>query len=259
MTGRCGGSDARLAAWVDGELSADEEKELASHILLCDECACEVGRMAAHKCLLRRPEPQRLRPPRGLWARLVAELDRVDGVERALGIPTRRRRSLVPVLVACGVILIAAALWARTALLPPPAPIGEQLVAIHDQALQASGLYLGPLEALQAVGNSMAPPRPQVRWQAVGKINGQFMIHRICTAGPLPLSLITAPQAAVPLDALERVVRGGEAYHVASAPTGVAVVAVRQGMSYIFVAHTTLDDLLTLAQRMLRERALLVP
>ncbi len=254
----CEHKDSRLAAWVDGELEEEEQKELASHILLCRDCAAEVGQMAAQKVLCRRPIPEGLTVPRDLWKRITEELNHVDGVQRALSTAPRPRRSLVPVLAVVGVILIAAALYVRAVLLAPSLPLGEQLLRLHGQALGASGIYLLPNQ-LHAVGISVNPLRPRVRWQAVGTINGQFVVHRLCTSGHLPFSLISGPPQTLPLSALRRVVVGGQAYYVDETPNGAVVVAVREGIEHIFVAFTTLDDLLQIASNAVADRAFLSP
>ncbi|MGD9519636.1 MAG: anti-sigma factor [Armatimonadota bacterium] len=246
MIDNCPGDDPKLAAWVDDEVVSEQKRAMAAHILLCPACAREVGHMAAHKALLERPETAE-EPPARLWTDLTAQLDRVDGIERALSPAAPGRHSLLPALIAAGVILIVGAVFARSAWMKANLDVAPQLLALHSETLRASGLYGPASNVLHAVTNSYAPVVPQVTWQAVGKINGAFAFQRVCLAGRLPVSVITTPAGALPLDGLDRCVFAGRVYHIAALPSGAVVAAESQGLCHCIVARTTLDDLLPLA------------
>lgn len=258
MSEGCAGDDPRLAAWVDDELAADQKRALAAHILLCPSCAREVGHIAAHKALLPRGDTVE-EPPRDFWPRLRAELDRVDGVQRALNPAPEGRRSLVPVLAAVGVVLILGACYLRGHLVSKVGTAQDQLLAIHGQALGASGLFQPTRDTLHAVANSYRPGLPRVAWQAVGRLNGEFAIHRVCLAGRLPVSVISAPTGALALDGLERRVVAGRVLHVARASAGAVVVIQQQGLSHYIVANTTLEDLMPVAEVIFSRPTLLLP
>jgi anti-sigma factor RsiW len=253
----CTGEDPRLAAWVDDELTPDQKKALAAHILLCSRCAREVGHMVAHKVLVLRPEA-REEPPRALWPAIVAQLDKVDGLERALSPMPTPSRSRLPALVAIGVIMIAGALYLRSAFLTAAPAVTDQLLAVHGQALQASGMYARS-GAMHAVANSYVPLRPHVTWQAIGKLNGAIALHRVCLAGRLPVSIITTPVGAVPLDSLERRIVAGRAYYVGATAAGAVVASQQHGLVHYVVASTTLEDLLPIAELVATHPSLLLP
>ncbi len=258
MNDGCAGDDSRLAAWIDDELAADQKRALAAHILLCPACAREVGHIAAHKALLPRADTAE-EPPRDLWPSLRAELDRVDGVQRALSPAPEGRRSLLPVLAAAGLVLILGACYLRSHLLSYVGTTQDQLLAIHGQALEASGLFQPTEGALHAVANSYTPQLPHVAWQAVGRLNGEFAVHRVCLAGRLPVSVISTPAGALTLDGLERRVVAGRVIHVGRGSAGAVVVIQQQGLCHYIVANTTLEDLMPVAEVIFSRPTLLLP
>jgi len=238
--------DDRLAAFVDGEVESEAEKrQTASHILLCPGCAREVGEMLAQKALAQRPEPEG-EAPRELWDRVTAELDRVDGVARALRQQPTGRRSLVPVLAGVGALLIICAIAVRVVLLRP-VPVPQQLMAAHQQVLKTVGMYPGSVGGFHAVTTTYRVPRISVEWQGVGRFGNSFAIHRLVMAGRLPVSVIAVPLSSVPLEQFERRVVNGRVRFVAQMPEGAVVVVPDQGMSFVLVAGTTVDDLLSLS------------
>ena len=237
--------DDKLAAFVDNEQQSEaERRQTASHILLCPGCAQEVGQMLAQKALTQRAAPERA--PAGLWERVVDELDRVDGVARALHRLPEGRRSLVPALVAVGVLLILCAIAVRIVVLRP-VPVPQQLMALHQQVLRTVGIYPGSAGGFQAVASTYGAPRISVAWQGIGRFGNSFAIHRLVMAGRLPVSVIVVPLSSVPLEQFERRVVNGQVRFVAQMPQGAVVVVPDQGMSYVLVAGTSVDDLLSLA------------
>jgi len=250
MSERCDGNDPRLAALVDGEMRGDDRRRMASHVLLCRECAAEVGHMVAEKVLLERgKEAARTGPPRELWRDITRELDRVDGVQTALAWRPSARASRLPALVAVGTVLILAALG-LSIYVNRPANVTGQLLAVHGQALDAAGisLYSGP--GMRAVATSYEQPSFAVRWRAIERLNGAFAVHRVGLAGRLPVSVISAPADAVPTIGMERVVVRGREMFVGCAPQGTVVAVFRQGMATVLIANTTPEDLVPLAAKM---------
>jgi len=249
MSDRCEGGDPRLAAWVDGEAPAEERRRVASHVVLCRECAAEVGHMLAAKTLLERGgESAKASPPPGLWQRVLAELDRADGAQTALTRSVSGQPARLPAIVAVGAVLIFAALL-FSFYVNRPAGVTDQFLAAHAQALRAAGIVERLPTALQAVGTSVGYPPLVVRWRAIEKSNGAFAIHRVCTAGRLPVSLISVPAAAVPLTDMQRVIYSGREAFVGTSAEGAVVVTIRQGMATILIANTRPEDLLPLAAR----------
>jgi hypothetical protein len=242
MTDRCQKCGEWLAAWVDGEMPDAERRRLAGHVVLCDDCAAEAGQMMAEKVLVNRPEPE-VAPPAELWGKVVSELDRVDGVQRALTPAAGRRRSLMPVLAAAGVLLIVGALYVRARVLVPESVAG-QLLAAHSAALGASGVYNEERRNMQAVGAAIDAPRLAPVWQAVDKFNSAFAVHRLYMAGRTPVSVISVPEDAVPVAGFSRRIVAGREFFVGSEPEGAIVVFRRDGMAVVVMGNTTIEDLL---------------
>lgn len=201
--------------------------------------------MMAEKVLVSRPEPV-TEAPRDMWTKVVAELDRVDGVQRALAPTPRRRRSLVPALSVIGVLLIVGALhWSAT--MTTPASVAGQLLAAHAAALQASHMYNDDQRNLQAVSTSYTTPALVPVWQAIDKFNSAFAIHKLYMAGRTPVSVISVPQDALPVSGMSREIYAGSVFFVASEKDGAVVVYRRDGMAVVLIGNTTVEDLLPIA------------
>lgn len=247
MSEGCEGKDPRLAAWVDGEVAKDERRRVASHVILCDDCATEVGHMVAEKALLERGEEAAAAPaPKELWGAITSGLDHVDGTHTALARRRATHRYRLPALVGVGATLVALAL-ALSAYMGRPGNMTAQLLALHKQALSSAGMALFPASGLQAVGASYHEPDLYVRWRAIEKLNGAFAIHRLCMAGRLPVSVITLPANAVSTTGMDRVAWHGKQMYIDSTPRGSVAVVVREGMATVVIANTTSEDLMQLA------------
>ncbi len=244
MTDRCQKCGEWLAAWVDGEMPEGDRRRMAGHVVLCDDCAAEAGQMMAEKVLVARPEPE-VAPPPGLWGKVVSELDRVDGVHRALAPEGARRRSLVPVFAVAGVLLIAGSLYLRSVIFLSGSVAG-QLLATHAAAVRASGMYGEDPHNLQAVTTSFRAPTLVPIWQAVDKFNSAFAVHKLYLAGRTPVSVISMPEDAVPLSGFSRQVFAGREFFVATEPQGAVVIYRSDGMAEVVMGNTTVDDLLPL-------------
>jgi anti-sigma factor RsiW len=251
MSENCDHLGMHLDALVDGQLPEAHRRPLASHVLLCPECAREVGQLVAHKALLARPASV-AQPPQQLWARVLAELDRADGVRRALGPVPAWRPARLPKLVAAGALLIICALLVRFFLTAAPAA-GDQFFVAHHQALELSGRHAAAPGYLQAIGISYAHLPLSLVWQAIDKMGNTFALHRLYLAGRLPVSVITLPTEAVPLNSLQRRVVRGKVRFVASDPRGSLVAVLGPGMTHVLVAHTRVEDLLPLADQLAAE------
>lgn len=260
MSDRCEGQEPKLAAWVDGQAPKEERRRVASHVILCRECAAEAGHMLAAKTLLERGgELVRAEPPRGLWQRVLAELDRADGAQTALARPLGAQPTRLPAILAAGAALIIAALLVSL-YVNRPAGVTDQLLAAHAQALHAAGL-IGPVPTgtWHAVGTSVGQPPLVVRWRAIEKLNGALAIHRVCTAGRLPVSVISVPAGAVPLSDMQRIIYRGREIFLGTASEGSVVVTTRQGMATILMANTSPDELLPFAAQASADPLGLVP
>jgi hypothetical protein len=242
---RCDKCGEWLAAWVDGEMPDRDRRRLAGHVVLCDDCAAEAGQMMAEKVLVSRPEPV-TEAPRQLWSKVVAEMDRVDGVQRALAPSPRRRRSLVPALSLAGILLVIGALH-FAATMTTPSSVAGQLLAAHAAALSASHMYNDDQRNLQAVSTSYAAPSLVPVWQAVDKFNSSFAVHKLYMAGRTPVSVISVPQDSIPVSGMSRQVHAGSVFFVADEQDGAVVVYRRDGMAEVIIGNTTVEDLLPIA------------
>jgi hypothetical protein len=242
---RCQKCGEWLAAWVDGEMPDRDRRRLAGHVVLCDDCAAEAGQMMAEKVLVSRPEPVTEAPPE-LWSKVAAEMDRVDGVQRALAPSPRRRRSLVPALSLVGLLLILGALHLG-ARMTTPSSVARQLLAAHAAALSASHMYNDDQRNLQAVSTSYSAPSLVPVWQAIDKFNSAFAIHKLYMAGRTPVSVISVPQDSIPVSGMTRKVVAGSVFFTADEQDGAVVVYRRDGMAVVVMGNTTLEELLPIA------------
>jgi anti-sigma factor RsiW len=120
----CPSREPRLAALLDGELSATEQAGMADHLRRCPGCGGELARQRAARRALAAVRAQ-LRAPLHLRARVRADLDRA-----AQPAPRRRRvaaiAGLAAVLVLCAAV---AAVWTGRA--EPGSELVDRAIAAH--------------------------------------------------------------------------------------------------------------------------------
>ena len=121
MSDRCSITPETLSAFVDGELSAGEQRRLARHSATCESCSRQLGTMYALKAYVGCHDEQTEPVPARLWQRVRRGLDEVDAVAGKMvtigprPVPTRR----LGALVAAGALLIVLAVGLRHAFTPP--------------------------------------------------------------------------------------------------------------------------------------------
>ncbi len=89
----------QLSAYLDGELTAEDEQEVREHLARCEACRDELRQLQAVRSLLRRlPEPQ---APEDLWGAVRSRTVRA--------LPRRRwpARAVLAVAAAAVVVLLA--------------------------------------------------------------------------------------------------------------------------------------------------------
>jgi hypothetical protein len=122
---------ALISQRLDERLTAEDARRLRSHLLTCARCRAADRDFRAQRALLRAPAPGI--PPRDLWARTSAALDRevarggrsgLTPEPRAIGRPARGAAAIGSLLVmATAVAVIGSQLGSRDATRPPSANV----------------------------------------------------------------------------------------------------------------------------------------
>ena len=132
----CHWEEENLSAFVDGELSAGQQRSLARHLLECPDCAAHAGRLLAVKYYLGAHAEEPAPLGAGFWGRLDQALELVDAVAARPAprpAPARARRNAWA-LAGTGVVLILTAWVLRLATLPPPVQPAD-LIQAHERLL----------------------------------------------------------------------------------------------------------------------------
>jgi len=179
----CPTNQDHLSAFVDSELSDPRRRQAAGHVLECDDCAAQVGRLLAVKAYISaEPEESAALGPR-FWRRLAQALDVIDAVGERMA-PRPQRRALVPrlaALAAAGAAVVVLALALRVVALAPP---------------------------------RVAPPAP-----ATANSTGSWMLEaglpqELYRVSPRPVSLFSVPPGVLDLKLLQPVRSGDQNYYV---------------------------------------------
>ncbi|MEM7042142.1 MAG: zf-HC2 domain-containing protein [Pseudomonadota bacterium] len=94
----------RLDAFVDGETSPDESREIEEHLQRCDACRARVDELHGLTNVVR-DELKRERAPADLWPRIEAKLPQGVDSHAVLPLPWWRRR-MRPLALAASVVLL---------------------------------------------------------------------------------------------------------------------------------------------------------
>jgi hypothetical protein len=126
---------------------------LAGHLAGCSECRADLAAFAADREVLRTLRDDAPRPPRDLWARTAAEIERSAGRrDRPSRSVAGTRIGRVPLGVASGVlvvlVVVATSLFPKNSQVPlgPTAPLGSEVAHVTPQpeatplAVTAKGL-----------------------------------------------------------------------------------------------------------------------
>ena len=126
ITGRsCPGPDARLAAYLDEELSADEQRAIEAHVSTCRRCAADLEEQRMVRRALRAAAPQmRARP--AVYA----------GVRQRLSVAAAPRREMPGLAVGASAAVLAllaliSIAWLATR--PPDFRVLTAVAAAHEQ------------------------------------------------------------------------------------------------------------------------------
>ncbi len=151
----------RAAERLQAPLKPREAAWLEAHLRECSSCAAIVAAYAADRAMLRRLRDANPEPPRDLWARTAA------GIEREAAARGRRRRGAKtipapsrPAVGALSVLAVVAVVLAATAL-------SGGLLGDRGIALASSNPGASPPVSLRAAPTAIAVGAAQVRWLGV--------------------------------------------------------------------------------------------
>lgn len=241
----CDGNEELLSRLVDNDLTPDERREVAAHVLTCEYCAGQAGRAVATKRLLERSEVS-AEVPAGFMQRVGWRLDGVDGggaARRTLKIPPYVTRVLA--MAAVGLILITGAMM-LDARMGPALSSTDLLVAAHKQ--------LSPFQAAPSGYCVASSGSSEYSWrvlrQSLLRISGNLVTHTTYQIGSCPISVFDGPKDWDPVPGGDRV-RSPVAGLRVQSRDGVAIASwTGSGRRYVLVARATVGDVAVLAAQL---------
>ena len=151
----------RAAERLEAPLDRSEAAWLDAHLRECPACAAVAAAYAADRAALRRLRDANPEPPRDLWARTAA------GIEREAAARGRRRRAVAsspvpsrPAVGALSALAVVAVVVVATAL-------SGGFLGDHGIALASSHPAGSPRSSLRAAPTAIAVGASQVRWLGV--------------------------------------------------------------------------------------------
>jgi hypothetical protein len=113
-------AQARAAERLDAPLDPDESRWLDAHLAECADCAAAAADYAEQRLELRALRQQAPVPPRDLWARTAASIER-EAHHRSIAPKRRSRRALVaPYALLAGALVVAVIVGSLSAVKPGP-------------------------------------------------------------------------------------------------------------------------------------------
>jgi hypothetical protein len=169
---------------LDSELDPEASAWLDVHLGDCTACGSHLEALQADRLELRGLRRQTIEPPRDLWARTAAAIERdarIGGTHRRAPLLRRRRPSPAPLGALSGLFVIVA-VFAATVLSgggpTPPLPRGTPAVAVASRA---------PFPSTGPDSTPIVVPPGGVEWVAVGEggelalYNGEY--SEVCNEG----------------------------------------------------------------------------
>jgi len=141
----------RAAERLDGPLSPAENAWLDAHLLTCDPCRTIAAGYVADRLTLRQLRDETLEPPRDLWARTAAGIERESAARGRVARPPRRRRATsAPALGALSGLAVVTVVVVATAIsgglfreAPPIGPGPSVAVASAEATPQPTAIAVG--------------------------------------------------------------------------------------------------------------------
>ncbi len=245
MEHQCRDNEELLSRLVDSELSGDDRRRVAAHVLICPECSGRVGRLVATKRLLERSEAE-AEVPANFMQRARWRLDGIEGRHsrgRTAWLQSGTARAVA--MAAMGLVVITAALMVSSRVNPVAGNV-DLLVAAHNHMSPA---YVAPTGyCTVGAGTSMSSWR--VMRRALLQVSGQIITHTIYEVGSCPLSVFEGPSTWDPISGGDRV-RGATGGTRVGAIEGVALSTWEQnGRRYVVMARASIEDVAELARQL---------
>lgn len=250
--------DEVLSTFVDGEAPAGERRTVARHVLNCDKCAAETGRLLAVRTYLGTDPEHTAELSHGFWERLHQALRLTDEVASAPA-KTKPRRRPSPMSVAVqprvawavtAVSLFLAVMVLFTARTGPVTVAPATLAQTHQYV---GGGFDSP-SSLQPVGWSTPPPAsgggvwlPQLSW-GPSPFSGKVE-HESYQGAGLTVSRFRLLEGALNTAGMKHRRVGGVDYYAGQqGPT--TILARREGAYWlVLAANIPADDLLEFAEQ----------
>lgn len=173
---------AGAAEQLDGQLDAGDTTWLADHLAACPACAAAAEDFASQRLELRALRDRQPAPPRDLWARTAAAIEREAGF-RADKPRRTRRLALAPFALLSGTLVVALVVGALTS---------SQLPGVETTATPDSGIANVTPTPSPPVATPFLLPAKQVAW--ISEENGRFNFNRTSVVE-------VCPEAAAPCKA----------------------------------------------------------
>jgi hypothetical protein len=162
----CPREEEVLSAFVDDEAPAERQRLLARHVMGCEKCAAETGRLlAVRRYLCVQPAPASLSPD--FWGRLGHALRLNDQVAHAAPRPQRRWQPRLALAGAAAMLLIVVALGVSSHA-PAPTMVAEApdiMAPSLSASWPSSTPYLSsPMPSLQPAAFSTGPVMNDGLW-----------------------------------------------------------------------------------------------
>jgi hypothetical protein len=245
----CPREPENLSAFVDGELPPARQRQTARHLMGCDDCAAQAGRLLAVKSYLGAGEGQTVALTQAFWRRFDQALDLVDAMGDRMA-PRPQRQKLRPRLAAlalAGVLVIAVAWGLRLRTLAPQVT-PQVLVAAHRSL--AGQVTSGPFHSV----GWRQPPLPsstgdwalEASLARTAKLEG--VTQDLYDIGASRLSAFAVPTEGLDLRQMESLQVGPRRYYLTSYGVTSLVAWQEQGKWQVLAADMPPRRLLLLAQ-----------
>jgi len=252
----CPREEEVLSAFVDHEAPASRQRALARHLVNCEKCAAQVGRLLAVRAYLGAEPEQSASLSSDFWARLSHALRLADLMGHSAPKPKQRRLGQPRLALLTGAAALLMALVVGLTWRPPAPPLAPaELAQAHESALgQPAAPVLPPaVSGLQPAAWSTGPMLgdrgmwgPQTQW---GQREQRAAVgHEVYRGSPLRLSRFTVPEEALDAREMRRVRVGAHEYYTAREGFTTILAQRAQGEWHLLAADAPLDVLIAFAE-----------
>jgi len=200
---------ARASERLDGPIDPDESLWLDEHLAGCSDCASAAAEYATQRLELRTLRERSPQPPRDLWARTAASIER-EARHRSLTPPQRRQRSiLAPYALLAGALVVAVVVGTLSS--------SQRPIVSTASATSATGGPTATTPFASAGATPLAVALQEVDYLGRGR-DGEFHLYttnvsEVCPkeAGTCATTEPTSVQTIGPLSSPETVFGSGDA------------------------------------------------